>query len=232
MKDFLKKLLPENTYQMLRTAYKENITHYQRDIYSEFGEDFTAAVLLGFKKNGFYVDVGAFKPKELSATYYFYKKLGWSGVVVEPNPTARKLFKSQRPRDIFVNKGVSNQTGELAYYEFQDPTLNSFSKSVYERNREIFVGKKRINVKSLKDILDENISYGQEIDLMNIDVEGLDYQVLESNDWTKYSPKVLIIEDHAFDPENPLKSRIVTFLKDKGYSLKASCLISLIFYKD
>lgn len=102
MKELLKEVLPNGIFQSLRTIYKENFTHYQRDIYSEFGEDFTVAVLLGFKKNGFYVDIGAFRPKELSVTYYFYKKLGWKGIIVEPNPAAKKLFRAQRSRDLFI----------------------------------------------------------------------------------------------------------------------------------
>jgi hypothetical protein len=106
MKDLLKSALPQHSYNRLRDIYKEYITEYKRDIYSEFGEDFIAAVLLGFKKEGFYVDIGAFRPKELSVTYYFYRKLGWSGITIEPNPTAKQKFEDQRPRDQFINQGV------------------------------------------------------------------------------------------------------------------------------
>ena len=232
MQSLIKSLLPEATYNKLKDFYKQNITHYQRDIYSEFGEDFIAAVLLGFKKEGLYVDVGAFRPKELSATYYFYKKLNWSGIVVEPNPQAKPRFLSERPRDTFLNQGVAGSPGELTYYEFEDPTLNSFSEDVYKRNKATFKGKQTIKVSPLGEILSEYIPQGKEIDLMNVDVEGLDLEVLKSNDWDKYSPRVLIVEDHLFNPEKPLESEITQFLKSKGYTLKANCLISLIFFKD
>ena len=89
-----------------------------------------------------------------------------------------------------------------------------------------------IKVSPLGEILSEYIPQGKEIDLMNVDVEGLDLEVLKSNNWDKYSPRVLIVEDHLFNPEKPLESEITQFLKSKGYTLKANCLISLIFFKD
>ncbi len=232
MIEFLKQVLPPPVFQGLRTFYKDKVTHYQRDIYSEFGEDFAAAVLLGFKRSGFYVDIGAFRPKELSVTYYFYKKLDWSGLIVEPNPAAKKLFETQRPRDIFINKGVAQAMGELTYYEFSNPTLNSFSEEVFKTNQATLTSKKLIPVQPLRDLLAETVPQGTPIDLMNIDVEGLDFEVLESNDWNRFSPTVLVIEDHTFNPEAPLQSRTVQYLKGKGYRLKANCLISLIFIRE
>jgi FkbM family methyltransferase len=232
MKDIVKSVLPESTYKKLRDLYKSNITQYKRDIYSEFGEDFIAAVLLGFKKDGYYVDVGAFRPKELSTTYYFYKKLGWSGITIEPNPSAAEAFLKERPRDQFINMGVTDSPGNLTYFEFDDPTLNSFSEEVSRNNNDNLLSKRLIPVERLDKILNDNIPDGKKIDLMNIDVEGLDRQVLMSNDWERFSPEILIIEDHLFNPEIPLESETVQYLKELGYCLKANCLISLIFQKN
>lgn len=232
IQDLAKRLLPLNMVKKLKTVYKENITEYKRDIYSEFGEDFIAAVLLGFKRDGVYVDIGAYRPKELSTTYYFYRKLMWSGLIIEPNPMAKGEFVKQRPRDVFINMGVAGEEGELTYYHFEDPTLNSFDSNVVERTQNRYLGKEIIHVEPLSKILDDNLSEDKAIDLMNIDVEGLDLEVLKSNNWAKYSPTVIIIEDHNFNPESPLDSEIFQFLKNRGYSLKANCLISLVFCKD
>jgi FkbM family methyltransferase len=231
LKDIAESLLPQDIYKSLKRVYKENITEYKRDIYSEFGEDFIAAVLLSFKKDGFFVDVGAFRPKELSVTYYFYRKLNWNGLIVEPNPKAVKEFQEQRPKDKMINKGVAKEAGELTYYKFTDPTLNSFDPETFKKNESISIGTETIPVEPLSKILEENVPAGKQIDLMNIDVEGLDLQALESNNWDKFSPTVIIIEDHKFQPENPMESQIVQFLKEKGYTLKANCLISLVFQK-
>ncbi len=45
---------------------------------------------------GFFVDVGAFDGELGSNTYYFEKRLGWSGVAFEPNPPAFEALKSRR----------------------------------------------------------------------------------------------------------------------------------------
>jgi hypothetical protein len=37
------------------------------------------------KSDGFYVNVGAGDPVEMSVTKWFHD-LGWSGIIVEPNP--------------------------------------------------------------------------------------------------------------------------------------------------
>lgn len=229
MQNIKKLILSSDRQEKLKTFYKEHVTHYKRDIYSEFGEDFVAAVILGFKKNGYYVDVGAFQPKQLSVTYYFYKKLGWKGLVIEPNPAAKDLFEKQRPRDQFLNKGVSQKEGALAYYEFNDPTLNSFAPEVREQNNSIFVRERTIPVEPLSALLASHVPKGTQIDLMNVDVEGLDLEVLKSNDWEAFTPRVLVVEDHTFNPEKPLESETVQFLKSKGFRLKANCFISLVF---
>lgn len=232
LKNIAESLLPEGVYTNLKKAYKENITHYQRDIYSEFGEDYVAAVLLGFKKNGFFVDVGAYRPKELSVTYYFYKKLNWNGLIIEPNPAAVGEFKSQRPRDIMINKGVAQNEGELTYFKFKTPTLNSFEPKSKEMFKDQFIESQKIKVEPLKKILEENVPEGRTIDLLNVDAEGLDIDVIQSNDWERFSPKVILIEDHKFHPEKPLESEVVQFLKSKGYVLKANCLVTLVFMKE
>src|SRR3989344_4572766 len=55
--------------------------------YSQSGEDMILRSIFDDKKEGFYVDVGAFHPKLYSNTYYFYKR-GWRGINIEPNPGA------------------------------------------------------------------------------------------------------------------------------------------------
>jgi len=57
--------------------------------YAQNFEDVMLARVFHGRKNGFYVDVGAADPINLSVTKWFYD-LGWSGINVEPN---RKLFE-------------------------------------------------------------------------------------------------------------------------------------------
>ncbi len=175
--------------------------------YAQSGEDVVVDAILNRQKRGFYVDVGAYHPKVFSNTYLFYKR-GWKGVCVEPNPGAKILFEIVRLRDRFVGCGVGEKTQKLKnsktqnnvmeYYVFGEGATNTFSKK--QRNENIRSSRrllevKKIPVKTLKEILDENVPKGQKIDLMSVDVEGMDLEVLKSNDWKKYRPKVVIAED-------------------------------------
>ena len=44
--------------------------------------------LFGRSKRGFFIEAGAYNGVELSNTLYFEKNLGWTGLLVEPNPDA------------------------------------------------------------------------------------------------------------------------------------------------
>ena len=53
---------------------------------------------------------------------------------------------------------------------------------------------KKIRTEPLKRILHKHLPAGQTIDFLSIDVEGLDYQVLSSNDWKLFRPGAVLIE--------------------------------------
>jgi hypothetical protein len=57
----------------------------------------------------------------------------------------------------------------------------------------------------------------------------MDMEVLESNDWEKYFPKVIVVESGDFDAAHPEHNSIFNFLSSKGYILKGVCGPSLIF---
>lgn len=57
----------------------------------------------------------------------------------------------------------------------------------------------------------------------------MDLEVLQSNDWKKYRPKMIICEDLEFDFLSPRKSKVVKYLLDLDYRLVAKTSYSLIF---
>jgi FkbM family methyltransferase len=187
--------------------------------YSQEGEDMILAELFRQKSTGFYVDVGAFHPTRFSNTKYFYKK-GWSGINIEPSPSAMREFLKNRRRDTNLNLGVSDKSGTLEFYTFAEPALNTFQKdrveflentTPYRSNGQISVPVERL------DKILEKFSSNREIDFMNIDVEAHEKQVLQSNDWEKFRPEVLLVEILDFSLETILKNPVHIFLVKKGY---------------
>ncbi len=172
--------------------------------YAQNFEDIYLDWLLGGKKDGFYVDVGASHPVVDSVTKYFYDR-GWSGLNLEPIKHHYEALQKQRPRDITVNVGVANEKSTLTFREYPGGDgLSTFSKSMQQE----YVGERKhkeykVSVRPLADILEEyNIG---EIDFLKVDVEGFEYDVLNSNDWKRFKPKVVIIEaNHIMKDWHPI----------------------------
>lgn len=209
IKNKLRKYLPIYYFQHSRS-------------YAQDGEDMILKALYESKKDykGFFVDVGAHHPVRYSNTKYFSKK-GWKGINIEPTPTAIKAFEMFRKRDVNLNIGVGPERGKLKFYCFNEPALNSFSEEVSKRiDREStkykIIKEVDIDVLPLSDVFDNYLPPNSKIDFLTIDVEGLDFQVLLSNDWEKYKPEIILIEE-SIDVDDLSKSPIYTFLKEKGY---------------
>lgn len=88
-----------------------------------------------------------------------------------------------------------------------------------------------IPIYSLTDLLDSHLPRNKEIDFFSIDCEGLDLEVLRSNDFDKYRPKVIIVEIHAQRFQDVLDSEITKFLESKDYALYQRTNLS-VFYLD
>lgn len=163
--------------------------------YSQKGEDMEIDKLLKYKKNGFYIDVGAHDPYRLSNTFRFYKK-GWTGINIEPDINNYKKFLTFRKNDINLNMGIVDINGEMDFYKFIPETLSTFSKE--EADKYVKQGYKLVEVKKVKiyklDLVLDEYCKNKEIDFMSIDTEGFDMQVLKSNNWTKFKPKIICIE--------------------------------------
>jgi FkbM family methyltransferase len=205
---------------------------YRRATYAQAGEDIIVGFIFRDNKPRFYVDVGAHHPLRGSNTHLLYKH-GWNGINIEPNPGLQILFKIFRKRDINVCAGVAGKNGEEDFYMFSEPGVNTFSKEEAERRiakgNIPFLKKIKIPVYTLKTIF-EKYSV-KHIDLLNVDAEGMDLEVLESNDWSRYVPTVVIVEDNNFNASEPSKSAVYNYLAQKGYKLFAYTGVTLIFKK-
>lgn len=192
-------------------------THYSQD-----GEDIFLSELFAKKEHGLYVDVGAHHPFRFSNTYLFYLK-GWSGVNIDANPGAMELFRKYRPRDINIEAAISNESGTGVFYLFREPALNGFDgpvvkKYVSEGNQ--LLGTCEIPFISLKKILDKSLAPGAEIDFLSMDIEGSELTALKSNDWAKYRPKIMLIEqDEKLTYREVLDTAVANYIFGHGYEL-------------
>ncbi len=176
------------------------------------------------KQNGFYVDVGAYDPILFSNTYFFYLN-GWRGVNIEARPRSQQAFNRIRPRDINLEVGVARAAGQLTYYFVgEDSTMNSFSRSFLEHIDMLKEVKREISIPvlPLAEIFRRYVPESQVIDFMSVDVEGHDLEVLQSNDWKRFRPRFVVVEDAEVDAE---RSAIVRTMREHRYELCARNVI-------
>lgn len=183
-----------------------------RNTYSQNQEDLFIDKLLGYPAQGFYVDVGAFDPHRFSNTKRFYDK-GWRGINVEPDPQNYKKFVDSRPKDINLNQGVSDKNGTLTFYKMNPGTLSTFSKEDADANlKEGFelIEKVQVKTTTLAEVMKNHVGK-QPIDFLSVDTEGLDFTVLNSNDWKKYRPKVVCVESNkGTDIDNSVEKLLIS----------------------
>lgn len=190
--------------------------------FSQDGQDKFVANLFKNKRDGVFVDVGAYDGIYYSNTAYFEKKMGWTGVCVEPNPTVFKLLSKNRSC-LSLNYCISEKKSILqflsvsGYGEMLSGLISFFDQKHHNRIDKIIEehggNKTIIDIPSMpmKDIFEQQSI--TQIDYFNIDVEGGEMSVLNSIDFSKVKIKVFTIEN------NNRAKDVRNFLKSKGYSL-------------
>jgi FkbM family methyltransferase len=235
IKKAIKNILPKKILEIILAFKNYYIEKYYYKSYSQEGEDMILRSLMRNQELGFYVDIGAHHPKRFSNTYFFYK-LGWRGINVDAMPGSMKLFNKIRPRDINIEKPLSDKKETLTYYSFNEPAVNTLSKeAAIETTRNSgysLMFKKNIETSTLEEILEEYLSDNQEIDFMSIDVEGMDFKVLKSNNWNKFKPKVVAIEILWCLLSNVENDEITGYMKNCGYLPFSKTVNTVIFIEN
>jgi FkbM family methyltransferase len=217
--------------------------HYEwarRTSWSQFGEDAVVQAFLrseAYRKNGdpnliqrdgFYVDVGAFHPFFLSNTYWLYEQ-GWRGVNVDATPDVMHAFDEEKPEDVNLNLAISDYDGEITFFSYGHSVLNTSEESEVDWSQN--PTSHTVPCLTLKSLFDRYAPSDRDIDLLSVDVEGHDFKVISSNDWSKYRPNIVLIERHSNGITEIVDSDIFKFMKSKGYDLHAWTPPTLIFLR-
>lgn len=228
----IKRIIPPKILSAIFKLKTSIIDDYASKTYSQEGEDIILQRIFNRQQKGLYVDVGAHHPKRFSNTYKLYRK-GWRGINIDAMPGGMKVFNKMRPRDINLEIPISNKEEILTYYIFNEPALNGFSKDLSsERDGQgsyKIISSIEIKASTLARVLEEHLPRETEVDVLSIDVEGMDYEVLISNDWSKYIPKIVVIEHLNVFIDELKKSPLHQFLSQKDYLLFSKLFYSTIY---
>jgi FkbM family methyltransferase len=165
-----------------------------------------------------FVQVGGFDGKTGDPLYPYVTKYQWKGVIVEPQTEAFEALKSNyanEPQIILANAAVADHDGFQTLWRLRSgvqglpawaPQLASFDRDTVLRHKaqipniEEFIEAKQVRCVTLDTLMRE--SGLDRIDVLQIDVEGYDYEILKLLDFEKYKPSIIRYEHAHLHPDD------------------------------
>ena len=193
-------------------------------IKSQFNQDvYLIEKIYDFKKNGYFVEIGAYDGINMSNTYLLEYCYDWKGILVECNPYWFSKLIENRPNCININCAICNNVGtadficNTGYTEMISGLKDNFDirhlcRLEKENNQmgstsEII----KVNTTKIESICDEyNIKH---INYLSIDVEGAEFEVIKSINFDNLFIDVIGFENNYNDVSVP----IIKYLEDKNY---------------
>lgn len=224
---FTNNIFKDKTVDIYNEYYKtreSDIEKYQyapeKTAYSSWGEDILLNFIFLNKNDGFYVDIGCYHPEYESNTKILYDR-GWNGINIDANKSMIERFKIYRPQNINLNLAVSSENKKFINYFIFDEwaTSNTISESFKDTRGIDIQNTEQVKCSRLDEILDKYVGNNKEIDFLNVDVETLDFDVLNSNNWSKYKPTIIAVEDFDLKLYDISLSKIFQLLSSNGYEL-------------
>ena len=212
--------------------------------FSQVGEDRIVGYIferLGISLQSIrYLDVGAAFPSGHNNTYLFYKA-GAAGYLVEADAEYFDSYKKIRPRDTAVQAAIVparlKGSGSITFHRTTDRGWSTVSEEHLSLARDagkVSTGTIDFEVPALTimDVIEGHVGLSPGLDLISLDIEGLDFDVLREIDFQKVRPKVLILENRFDKSSNTFSFPAIDFMRTKGYALYASTQVNSIFIDD
>ena len=177
-------------------------------VVSQAGQDFLIwAEAFNERRNGYFLDIGAFDGVHVSNTFLLERRYGWRGICVEANPD-RFAELARNRRSTCLNVCLDSKEGEVEF-ALRDELGGIAGLSMDSRA----TGPApviRLKTRRLIDVLREN-SAPAIIDYLSIDVEGAEDRILLDFDFKAYRFNTITIER----PSEKLRAAF----RDNGYRL-------------
>jgi FkbM family methyltransferase len=185
--------------------------------YSQLGQDLEVLKLFNYKKQGYFVEIGANDGIQLSNTYLLETKYDWTGICVEPMPNAYEKLIVNRPRSQHCNRAIFSDSDTIVKFDIANvyDLLSGISNCIDCHINTVNENKTQIDVLTLtfNDLL-EKYNAPLYIDYLSLDTEGSELEILKSVDLTKYTFGLIDVEHNYVEPRRTL---IRELLESHGY---------------
>lgn len=177
--------------------------------YSEYGEDEWITRHVSLPESGVYVDVGAAHPHVHSNTA-FLRRRGWSGVAIDGNTEWSRYWITP-----FVPAVISTVPHRVHFHADGNPWLSKIRD-----------GEPNTQARTIESVLAEaNI---RKIDVLNLSVEGSEYDAAKTLMWDSHKPKIVIARYNTVGTGRDY--RLMEFLTASGnYQMAGDNPVSFIF---
>ena len=128
--------------------------------------------------------------------------------------------------DINLEIPVSAHKENIPFYVFNEKGLNTFSQELAKKHEDESKGRYRteetinLTTDTFTNILEKYLPKNTEIDFLTIDAEGFDFKILQSNNWKKYRPKIILVENDLPLLEF-INSKVYQFMQTQDYIVYA-----------
>lgn len=204
--------------------------------YSQAGEDRVVNYYLeciGRRDEISYIDIGASSPAGHNNTYLFYSR-GGSGVLVEADPMYLPAYQAIRPRDLVENVAIVPEEmramESVTFYKMENRGWSTVSSAHVSKGDALgksgLVTPIEVPCLTINELL-EKYCAGREVDLLSIDIEGVDAEIIKELNFDRFCPKVVIVENAGWLAQQAPGSSPI-----RGYTLFASTFVNSIFVSD
>ncbi len=145
------------------------------------------------RREGFFVDVGAYDYRKYSNTYYLEKHLNWHGLAIDAQEEFGAGFRQHRPQTKFFVYFVTDETGGMAdfFVDEVDDAQATGNKPLSD-SRARLPALREIPMITLNDLLDrEGV---KKIDFLTMDIESGEPAALRGFDIGRFDPAFVCIE--------------------------------------
>jgi len=190
--------------------------------HSQVGQDrFLLENFFRGRRGGVFVDVGAYDGETFSNSLFFERTMGWTGLCVEPLPSAFAKLQATR-KAICEQVCVADFEGEAEFTEADDPGENekmlSGLSGKFDAHHLRFLEarsatrtSRTVHVTRLSHLLAKHALF--DIDYCSIDTEGAELAILSELDLDRFRIRIFTVEDNRGD------DRLPRLMAKKGYDV-------------
>ena len=141
------------------------------------------------------------------------------------------MQRAFRRKDTIINILIGPQESAIDFWEFEPYEYSTADQGVASQVIKIDGIRLLNHAKKAVKPLSSIAPFVSPLDaaLLSVDVEGFDLEVLKSNDWEKFHPRVICVEEWEATMDENMNSEVAAFLNHKNYERKAWTGLSSIF---